>query len=415
MTVISTSVGGPGAVSSAAVRTSKTAAEATVWASFSSLSIRSACAIAGPTEVIATGGSKAAGTSTLLFSYDDASISSLVGTNSPVAGSGTLTIIGQGVGGHTRASTSIKVRVGASSSVATLWISESTLFTKLAGGFFGSHAVIASLAVHRARTATFIMSYDVQQVSGQVRRNFPLTASVSATIVGSNFANIDYSARIAMHSVTQATTWVSDSHLSVKTMLGTGSGAVLPGSGTSSLGVVASVGRRFNTLTMACSHDIVALASSVAAGFALQPPRYWSHVVDCVAHHAPRFASPAARTFGAAAAVTAWVSSSSLILKTTSSPGGNVGSANHGGSSVGTVEGHKTVVLSIAGSVKDVNTLSCALTVDAVGISALFGAAQNVAPTAAMSVTIVGSALGADTGGLYSELPSRLVRKLLDG
>eukprot|EP00961_Rhodomonas_salina_P019917 268058-Rhodomonas_salina.1 len=194
-------------------RAGTTACEATVWISVSSTKCRTGSSLSG-TLTFAITSKLRTGSVTAALSFDRAQISSIVRSNVAMPGSMGLTIQGASVGsvGYTP-----YAGVGGTSCEASIWLSTSAMVCMGTHGVGKTYKMAVTVGRHLG-SCSDIISYDFDTVVSSSAGNKAASGSMSVTVLGQSLGLWDQTPTIRWGAtMSEATTWTSDSSLICKT------------------------------------------------------------------------------------------------------------------------------------------------------------------------------------------------------
>jgi hypothetical protein len=217
-----------------------TAAESSGWASDSSLKCRIFSGIERSREVYVTFGNSKVQSSTSVFSFNVVRIKRLQRANSASTGAVSISIAGSALGPQ---SFSLQAGMLFTGMEVSLWISDSSLVCKTAGGYSATR-LMSVTAGKNMGSQTRAFSLEVPRISALTFWNVPSTGSASLTLAGESFSFLSgcFAARIGM-SKEENSVWISDTSLYLKT----------PAGRFNSRRIQLTVGERIKTLSRALS------------------------------------------------------------------------------------------------------------------------------------------------------------------
>ncbi|EKX51734.1 hypothetical protein GUITHDRAFT_102340 [Guillardia theta CCMP2712] len=352
-----------------ATRMGGTASPSVRWLSESSIvSLRSSGGNDGyPTRPVVLSGSAQPASLTGLYSYDSPSLSTVLVSNRPNAGSlAHLTVLGVNLASF---DLTLAVRAGCTASASTLWASDTSVVTAPASGSSGSSFLSVTVGARSlqglasAGTVTGGFSFDGPAfgLPEWRLRNLGEDSSIIISMLGTSFGRWDASVqgKIA-NTAAQSTVWTSDSQLGCMPSHGVGR----------TQRAQLTMSSLTHTQTEVLSYD-AQRASSVsssngATGF-LRP------VTASGAHWGQVNLSPCSRVSGTSSPVTSWRSTSAVTLRP----------------SPGLLGSHRLAITSMLST----TSLTHFLSFDSLSTSAIFP--SNVAKTPVSLMLQLGSDFGA--------------------
>jgi len=211
---------------SATCRLGRTSSESATWNSDSTIMCKCS-GFSGPFSSIAAFVSVASnrfwqqtGSLTGGVSYRMPALMSFSPSSVASTGVQSVTVFGQNFAIQGRSS---RVRSFFSSSLASVWVSDSSLIIKVASGSGLIPAVFASFQ-GEASVSTAAFSYASAAVQSTHRTNQPSTGSSVTLLTGSSFGTSAYTLKSSIGSTaSQISVWNSDSFISLKSSIGIGS------------------------------------------------------------------------------------------------------------------------------------------------------------------------------------------------
>jgi len=197
---------------------SGTAAEQSMWVSTSSTSVQTPRGLGRSIRFSVTTGIRVSTTSSMI-SFDNPLVliqeSPVIRTNTPATGSVLLTVHGVNFGSRLHSSS---VRVAASSTEFTKWISDSYVACQSVAGFSHTGSILVTAGRHAQSTISAV-SWDISILSSMAARNvppIPWAANVigAPQVFGRNFGSLAYSASVRVgQTAVNEIVWLSDSTL----------------------------------------------------------------------------------------------------------------------------------------------------------------------------------------------------------
>jgi hypothetical protein len=196
---------------SAIARVGLTAAEATQWASATSLHGMLARGASGTSRLVLTMG-QSLGSISEYYSIDSLLISIRIRSNSASTGSTSVTVLGAGFGAGSGYSQN--VRPGGSDCEGTRWESETSIQALAPLGAQGTRRVTVSVGSSAASLST-AFSVDTTTLSSAQKRNTVGSGSTSITIHGAGFGHMTLTSHMRVGQTScEVTEWISDSTVS---------------------------------------------------------------------------------------------------------------------------------------------------------------------------------------------------------
>ncbi|EKX37426.1 hypothetical protein GUITHDRAFT_116387 [Guillardia theta CCMP2712] len=342
-----------------AVRMQATASRASFWQSSTSLQCATSAGMGG-SNVLQVSVARGVSSQTESSSYDVQLVSTAKAGNLGLGGAVAILVGLSRTLGHTA-----RARMSGTASSLTLWISSSSIASKLAAGVRGSSSLQSTIGVV-VGSATEVMSYDStgMSLSAESVSNFPSSSTRLTTIAGTSVlpGMLSSTLRLGKTSST-ATVWSSGTMLLCKVASGTG--ATLPISMTSSL-----LG---GSTTETSSYDMPSVSTSPGANSRMLDGSRYIELSGM--GYGLQSVTPSGRVGGTRAAQTAWKSDSSIVCSSLR--------AESSGSS--------SIALTIRGSV---GSLTESVSLEAAVVSTFMGANTRVSGSA---VTLVGAMLGKES------------------
>jgi len=196
--------------SSGSIRTGKTACPAHRWVTDSHVVCKAAAAhvLSSLNMVVSAGsGNPPRGTQMTSFTFDSPELSLF---NYPTSGAVSVTVIG--VGFRSTQGSSVTVRVGGTASESTDWLSDTCLAGKTSAG--PKSSILVRLSVKGMLTATIASKVTYNHFVPSVT-NAPSTGSSSVTVLGSSSVMSTARARFG-RSAAEVSFWISDTHLTCR-------------------------------------------------------------------------------------------------------------------------------------------------------------------------------------------------------
>ncbi len=202
---------------SASARIGQTRCESTFWISDSAVKCKLAGGIGVSLDLSVTTTGQV-GLFASSVSYNGPTLTSATPRVLETTGSYSLTVFGSGFGIF---DLTTRVRIGGTSAMSSLWISDSCLFVKQAAGVGESQSVTITAAVQKG-SSTSIFSFAKAFLSSLSFHALPTTGSFSIVARGGRFGVNDYSMRSRIgYTACESSEWMSDSSLICKSPSGT--------------------------------------------------------------------------------------------------------------------------------------------------------------------------------------------------
>ena len=203
---------------SVAIRLSQSACKTSIWSSHSSVTCKAPSGSGALKSAVTTSGLQH-GQFSRAISYMGASVSSILSHSLASTGGLSLLVTGRNVG---LSSYSPGIRIHASASLATLWISGSTSVAKVSEG--GEIALSVSVTMSRWNVEQILslsMSYTAPAASSIRQTNYPSSGAASVTIFGSGLGVSGRSATArAGATICTQNVWGSSSSIACKVASG---------------------------------------------------------------------------------------------------------------------------------------------------------------------------------------------------
>ena len=220
------------------------------WVSDSAVRVKTAAAVSVQQAIVATSDMQRLRTLSQAASVDRPGAVSVAGPNVSGSGAVSVTVTGVGLGAQ---DASGWASVAASGAEAAAWVSMTSATVKVGSGVRRGLCVMATTSSQRGWTLSQAVSYSGAVGSGAVRRNGAATGGTSVTVVGSELARSDVSARAratATGSGAESTRYVSATGLALKSSRG----------GPLGVAVMATVGAQIGSASSAVTTDVGAVS-----------------------------------------------------------------------------------------------------------------------------------------------------------
>jgi hypothetical protein len=148
------------------------------------------------------------------FSFDALHVSSLLRRNAPSSGSSNILVFGSKF--SAASSHSPSVRIVSTASQLSMWVSDSSLTSKVSSGNSHTSFVTASVFLSSS-TVDVAITFDLARVSSVRITNAALSGSAYVTVSGAGFAHADYCNKLRTGvSASSSSVWISDSVIVTK-------------------------------------------------------------------------------------------------------------------------------------------------------------------------------------------------------
>eukprot|EP00960_Hanusia_phi_P007383 210360-Hanusia_phi.AAC.2 len=250
---------------SLSLRSFRTSAMATKWIADSSLAARNAKGLEVSIKLTSSV-SCMIGSRTKFITFDGPTIkhvSSPRNFDPSVIAASSVTVLGANFGYFHQTPAS---KTASSSNLATYWISDSALYSKISNGVSFTEEYMVTVAVSRFGTLTEVMSFDSPSLNSTTPPNSPTSGGKSLTIRGRNFGARDYSCKARVAGDTnsrqtsinggtafEATRWLSASILACKSPRGL----------FSNYPIALSLSSRTSTISQSLTFDMPTIFASI--------------------------------------------------------------------------------------------------------------------------------------------------------